>query len=117
MKKITLKALSKSARKTGGKSVAVNIATVLQASIAEQHQNPDKFKKKIEKESTKLAKKISKKFKFSREQLLEMNHEIEVNGIAAPLPAAASNPPIAKQKRSSNTVTKKDTSSVPEINE
>lgn len=99
MKKVTVKALLKSARTSTRKTLQSEIVAMLETRISEQEQTSKKLKKEIEKGAKKLAKKVSSKLKYNRETLLAMNTEVEVTAINGPAKEDAnSSKRLASQK-------------------
>lgn len=84
MKKVTLKALLKSARISARKALQSELVSVLETRAADQEQSSKKLRKEIEKGAKKLAQKVSNRFEYNRETLLAMNTEIEVTAINGP---------------------------------
>jgi hypothetical protein len=85
MKKITVKALLKSARTSARKSLYFDILGLLEAKLGEHNQSSKKLKKEIVKASKKLAKRLTRNFAYDKEALIAMHNEIEVTAISGPV--------------------------------
>ena len=84
MKKVTLKALLKSARIAARKDLELALVNAIQSTVTQHNQEAEKLKKEVKKGAKKLARKLSEKFRYSKEQLLALNESIEVTPISGP---------------------------------